>query len=95
MSFITPASQFIAGVRPIVIPRTEVQQIIADVAHKHGLTYADVLAQKRAKAVVRARHDAMAAVYEAKPHLSLAQMGKMFRRDPKTVHHGLRKRGLK
>lgn len=95
MSFITPASQIIAGARPIVIPRTEVQQIIADVAHQHGLTYADILAQKRAKAVVRARHDAMAAVYEAKPHLSLAQMGKMFRRDPKTVHHGLRKRGLK
>lgn len=95
MSFVTPASQIMAGARAIVIPRTEAQQIIADVAHRHGVTYAEVLSTCRDKKLVQARYDAMAAVYLAKPQLSLMQMGKLFRRDPKTVWHGLMRRGLK
>jgi len=95
MSFITPASQIIAGANPIVIPRTDAQQMIADIAHEHGVTYAQVLSTSRARRLVEARYDAMQAVYQAKPHLSLAQMGKLFRRDPKTVWHGLMRRGLK
>jgi chromosomal replication initiation ATPase DnaA len=95
MSFHTPEERLAAGAKPIAIPRTEAQQIIAKVAHENGLTYADILSQTRSKHIVRARYDAMAAVYIAKPHLSLAQMGKIFRRDPKTAWHGLMRRGLK
>lgn len=95
MSFVTPASQIMAGARPFVIPRTEAQQIIADVAHEHGVTYAEVLSRSRERKLVEARYDAMAAVFRAKPNLSLMQMGKLFRRDPKTVWHGLMRRGLK
>nr|DAH84729.1 MAG TPA: ATPase [Caudoviricetes sp.] len=95
MSFITPAFQILAAAQPIAIPRTDAQQMIADVAHKHGVTYAQVLSTSRARRLVEARYDAMQAVYQAKPHLSLAQMGKLFRRDPKTVWHGLMRRGLK
>lgn len=95
MSLFSPTSQITAGARPIVIPRTEAQQMIADIAHQHGLIYGDILSDSRSNRIVRARYDAMAAVYAAKPHLSLAQMGKLFRRDPKTVWHGLMRRGLK
>ena len=95
MSFFTPSFQIVTGAQPIVIPRTDAQQMIADIAHEHGVTYAQVLSTSRARRLVEARYDAMQAVYQAKPHLSLAQMGKLFRRDPKTVWHGLMRRGLK
>ena len=95
MSFVTPAFQIMAGAERIVIPRTEAQKIVAAVAHQHGFTYAQIRSASRARRLVAAHYDAMAAVYQANPHLSLPQMGRLFRRDPKTVWHGLMRRGLK
>lgn len=78
----------------LVIPRTEAQQIIADVAHQHGFTYEDILSPSRSAKIVEARFDAIAAVAIAKPHLSKGQIGKMFRRDPKTILNAFYRRGL-
>lgn len=78
----------------LVIPRTEAQQIIADVAHAHGLTYADILSQSRRRKLVAARHDAIAAVKNAKPMISLEQLGRLFRRDYSSIRHALVQRGL-
>jgi len=83
------------NVVPLVIPRTDAQQIIADVAHKHGLTYADLLSKSRSRRLIPARFDAIAAVKIAKPHLSLPQIGKLFNRDFSTIAHALRQRGWK
>lgn len=46
----------------LVIPRTEAQQIIANVAHKYGLTYADLVGKRRWRRFIPARDEAMAAV---------------------------------
>ncbi|TIP70564.1 MAG: hypothetical protein E5X53_26235 [Mesorhizobium sp.] len=78
----------------LVIPRTEAQQIIADIAHQHGLTYEDMLSPSRRVEIVEARFDAIAAVAIAKPHLPKGQIGKMFRRDPKTILNAFYRRGL-
>ena len=64
-----------------LIPRTEAQQIIADIARKYGVTYADMRSRDLSKHVVTARHEAIVAVKAAKPHLSLVQIGRLFHRD--------------
>jgi hypothetical protein len=46
----------------LVIPRTEAQQIIHDIAHKHGLTFADLVGKGRYRRIVTARDEAIAAV---------------------------------
>jgi chromosomal replication initiation ATPase DnaA len=61
-----------------MIPRTKVQQIIADIAKKHGLTYADLMRRTLARKIVAARDEAMATVKAAKPELSNSQLGRMF-----------------
>ncbi|TIN80721.1 helix-turn-helix domain-containing protein [Mesorhizobium sp.] len=78
----------------LVIPRTEVQQIIADIAHKHGLTYADILSPSRFRNLVTARYEAIAAVKTAKPMYSLLQLGRLFHRDHSTIVYALRKAGM-
>jgi chromosomal replication initiation ATPase DnaA len=78
----------------LVIPRTGAQQIIADIAHKHGLTYADILSPSHRRKLVVARHDAIAAVKNAKPVISLEQLGRIFRRDYSSIRHALVQRGL-
>ena len=78
----------------LVIPRTEAQQIIADIAHKHGLTYADIVGKSRRRRIIEARFDAVAAVKTARPMMSLNQLGRLFRRDHTSALAALRKRGL-
>lgn len=84
----------VANVVRLVIPRTEAQQIIADVAHAHGLTYADLIGKERWRHFVAARHEAIAAVKNAKPVLTLPQLGRLFRRDFSTIAHALKKMGM-
>lgn len=79
----------------MVIPRSPAQQIIADVAHQHGLTYADLIGKSRSRRFIPARFDAIAAVKTANPALSLPQIGKLFNRDFSTIAHALRQRGWK
>jgi chromosomal replication initiation ATPase DnaA len=61
-----------------MIPRTTSQTIIACIAHKHGLTYQDLMRRTLARKIVAARDEAMAAMKAAKPELSNAQLGRMF-----------------
>ena len=78
----------------LVIPRTVAQTIIADVAHRHGFTYAEILSPSRRRKLVQARFDAIAAVKRAKPVMSLEQLGRLFRRDYSSIRHALVQRGL-
>jgi chromosomal replication initiation ATPase DnaA len=78
----------------LVIPRTEAQQIIHDVAASHGLTAADILGKSRRRKVIEARFDAVAAVKTARPMMTLNQLGRLFKRDHTSAHAALRKRGM-
>lgn len=78
----------------LVIPRTEAQQIIHDIAQKHGLTYSDIIGKSRRRKIIEARFDAVAAVKTARPMMSLNQLGRLFRRDHTSALAALRKRGL-
>ncbi|OBQ68939.1 hypothetical protein EFV37_29315 [Mesorhizobium loti] len=78
----------------LVIPRTEAQTIIADIARKHGLKFADIIGKSRRRNVIEARFDAVAAVKTARPSMSLNQLGRLFRRDHTSALAALRKRGL-
>ena len=78
----------------LVIPRTEAQQIIHDIARKHGITYADILSKHRFRHFVAARYEAIVAVKAAKPMLTLKQIGTIFRKDHSTVVHAFRKMGM-
>ncbi len=70
------------------------QQIIADVAHRYNLTYADLVGKSRNRKVVQARFDAVAEVKLARPQITLNQLGRLFRRDHTSALMALRKRGL-
>lgn len=78
----------------LVIPRTEAQQIIHNVAADHGLTAADILGKSRRRKVIEARFDAVAAVKTARPMMTLNQLGRLFKRDHTSAHAALRKRGM-
>lgn len=81
----------------LVIPRTPAQQIIVDIAHKHGLTYADLVGHRRWRHMVPARDEAMAAVKALKVDgdkwsYSLPVIGRLFGgRDHTTVLTALRR----
>ncbi|MER9937436.1 helix-turn-helix domain-containing protein [Mesorhizobium sp. M0088] len=76
-------------------PRTKTQQIIADMAHQHGVTYADVISKSRRHHFVKARTEAIWALKDWNPSLSLPQIGRLMGgRDHTTILHALRKRGL-
>lgn len=93
----------VANVVRLVIPRTKAQQIIHDVAQKHGLTYDDLIGHRRYRHIVPARDEAITAVRALakdgdKWSFSLHVVGRLFGgRDHTSVLTALRrqaKRGL-
>lgn len=71
-----------------------VQRVIDLMARMHGCTYAEMKGPSRAYRIVAGRDAAMCAVMVFKPNLSRGQIGMLFNRDPSTVAHAQRKRGL-
>lgn len=71
------------------------RDIIARVARQHRLTTADIVGSSRLLPIVEARCDAIAAVRQERPMLTMGQLGRIFGRDPKTILHALQKRGLR
>ncbi len=72
----------------------EIRRIIDLVARMHGETFASVMAPVRFRGPVLARQAAMCAVKEGRPNISIAQIGRIFRRDHTTVLHAMQKRGM-
>lgn len=87
-----------AGDRLEVIRRerfqTSEKELITTIAECHGMGYADIMGASRSKAAVLARHESIAAVALAKPHLSTTQIGWMFGKDHTTIIYVLRKMGI-
>jgi len=71
-----------------------VRSIIAQVEREHGLSEGSIVSPTRKTAVIKARFEAIARAREARPDLSLPQLGRIFGRDHTTVLHALRKMGL-
>ena len=69
----------------------EPKRIIARVAEAFGLTYADIVGDRKTAPVIRARWAAIAAVREAWPNLPLKRLGVIFHRDHTSILHALRK----
>jgi hypothetical protein len=93
----------VAGLTPrnVVVnftPRTKAQQIIADMAHQHGLTYGDIMGKSRRDPIVAARHAAIAAVYLNCRidgcRYSLPKLGRVFGLDHTSCLFALRKMGI-
>lgn len=66
-------------------PADRSRELIAAAAAEFGVGYRDVLSPDRHDHVVAARHAAIKALKEAKPHLSTPQIGRLFSRDHTTV----------
>jgi chromosomal replication initiation ATPase DnaA len=73
----------------------DARNLIGRVAAWHGFTVDDVLGPSRARPLVQARFDAVAAVKMAYPGMSLPMLGRLFKRDHTSILAALRKRGLK
>lgn len=69
------------------------RDIAAGVAALHGYTLAEIVGKRQNKEIIAARHDAIKAVADARPDMSLPQVGKIFHRDHTSILHALRKRG--
>lgn len=67
------------------------ERIIKAVALKHNVQVAAIMGPSKSGRIVAIRHEAMVRVYQARPDLSLPQIGKLFDRDHTSVLHALRK----
>lgn len=97
-SFVPPSAPIIPA-PPVqeekkFIPKSEAQEIINEVCIRHGVTYAAVMSKARNRHVVAARTEAIWALKEWRPSLSLPRIGRLMGgRDHTTILHALRKRG--
>lgn len=67
------------------------RSIVADVAGRHGLTFANLIARGRCRKVVRARQEAMWALRHQPKLYSYPAIGRLFKRDHSTIIHGVAK----
>lgn len=77
-------------VEPFVVPGSA-KSIIIEYASRHGVRYRDIVGVSRAKSLVIIRHAAIRAVADARPDMSLPQIGHVFNRDHTTILWALRK----
>lgn len=81
--------------KPRPVTPFDARNLIGRVAAWHGFTVDDVLGPSRARPLVQARFDAVAAVKMAYPGMSLPMLGRLFKRDHTTLLHALKVRGLR
>ena len=70
---------------PTTTPRGFTMAIIEEVARAHGVRVADILGPCRERPLVKARHEAIRRVHQARPNMSTPEIGRMFNRDHKTI----------
>lgn len=75
--------------RPRIIP---VRDILAEFCFDHDITFAELSGRRRDRHLVALRDEAIRIVADARPDLSLPQLGRIFGgRDHTTILHSLRK----
>lgn len=75
---------------PIPPKKMPVQEIISNIAAVHGIPVAAIMSPRRDRQAVNARFDAIVAVRNEHPHLSLTQLGRVFRKDHTSILHCLK-----
>lgn len=90
-----PEDPAVAAYRSIDVlePKMPAREIISRVGALHGYTLAEITGPRLEKKLVQARFDAIKAVADHRPDLSLPQIGRIFNRDHTSILHALRKRG--
>jgi chromosomal replication initiation ATPase DnaA len=68
-----------------------IKRAIAEVARDHGVTFDDIVSERRDKFIVSARTAAIKKVRASFSNLSLTQIGRVFNRDHTTILYNLRK----
>jgi chromosomal replication initiation ATPase DnaA len=84
-----------SNVVPFKTPKDELRDIIDKVARMHGSTFRAVMSKGRTDKIAHARQACICAVKEARPTMSLPQVGRVFGIDHSSVLHSLKKRGYK
>lgn len=77
----------------VIGAKTPAREIISRIGAVHGYTLAQITSPRVEKKLVQARFDAIKAVADARPDLSLPQIGRIFNRDHTSILHALKKRG--
>lgn len=70
--------------------RPSAKSILYQVANVHRVTVAEILGNRRDHFTVRARFAAVRAVADARPDLTLTQIGRVFERDHTSILHALK-----
>lgn len=77
----------------VTTPKQFTLAIVESVAARHNVSVKAIFGTSRMAHIVRARHEAMAEVVEARPHWSFPTVGRFFSRDHTTVINALQKLG--
>ena len=84
-------AEVVSRYRIVVCRENSAHAIAVQVAHKHGMSFRDLVGASRTKLLVIARDEAIRAVADARPDMSLPAIGRVFKRDHTTILHSLRK----
>ena len=68
-----------------------IDAILRDVCERHGVTLSALRGVGRQRELTAARHEAIRLAHAARPELSMAALGRIFRRNHTTILHALRK----
>lgn len=90
---ISPANAESKSVRDMATQQrlTQAQQILAEIAQKHGVRISEIRGPRRQRALVLARHEYCVRLYSEMPQLSLPSIGRIINRDHTTVLYAVRK----
>lgn len=78
------------------IGMAETKQLVAAIAKRHGVTFADIMGPCRRAKIVAARFEAIVAVAQVRYMWSLPQIGRFFGdRDHTTILHAIRTQAVK
>ena len=79
---------------PLTTPRDYTRQIVREIAEVYGVSPKAIWTGGRTHDVIRAKREAIAAIMQAKPHLSFPDVGRMFGLDHTTIMHHAQSAGL-
>lgn len=89
---VQPKPRRLPVARNDIRPHTPLQNIIDLVARMHGVSFAAVMSKSKRARICIARYAAICAIRQARPGMTLPQLGKLFGRDHTTIIHALDRR---
>lgn len=78
-------------VEDTIVEKPSARSIAERIAIENGVSFGEVLGPSRNRSIVAVRHAAIRAVVNARPDMSLPQIGRVFNRDHTSILHAMRK----